>query len=132
MHPAVQSTSNTYQDYGRHGRRRHLGHELPGAVEPDARARVAHAGAAAWTCGGPSAPAATAPGTWGRSTTTTPTPARPTRRTCSRRSKIGLSLAAFMLGMPTSVSIADNNGFDVRNNYFGTFVQDTLARRRGT
>ena len=46
--------------------------------------------------------------------------------------QIGLSLAAFMLGMPTSVSIADNNGFDVRNNYFGTFVQDTLARRRGT
>jgi hypothetical protein len=39
--------------------------------------------------------------------------------------QIGLSLAAFMLGMPTSVSIADNNGFDVRNNYFGTFVQDT-------
>jgi hypothetical protein len=39
--------------------------------------------------------------------------------------QIGLSLAALMLGMPTSVSIADNNGFDVRNNYFGTFVQDT-------
>ena len=39
--------------------------------------------------------------------------------------QIGLSLAAFMLGMPTSVSIADDNGFDVRNNYFGTFVQDT-------
>ena len=39
--------------------------------------------------------------------------------------QIGLSLAAFMLGIPTSVSIADNNGFDVRNNYFGTFVQDT-------
>ena len=39
--------------------------------------------------------------------------------------QIGLSLAAFMLGMPTSVSIADNNGFDVRNNYFGTFAQDT-------
>ena len=27
--------------------------------------------------------------------------------------------------MPTSVSIADDSGFDVRNNYFGTFVQDT-------
>ena len=39
--------------------------------------------------------------------------------------QIGLSLAAFMLGMPSSVSIADDNGFDVRNNYFGTFVQDT-------
>ena len=39
--------------------------------------------------------------------------------------QIGLSLAAFMLGMPTSVSIADNSGFDVRNNYFGTFAQDT-------
>ena len=39
--------------------------------------------------------------------------------------QIGLSLAAFMLGMPTSVSISDNNGFDVRNNYFGTFAQDT-------
>ena len=39
--------------------------------------------------------------------------------------QIGLSLAAFMLGMPTSVSIADDQGFDVRNNYFGTFVQDT-------
>ena len=39
--------------------------------------------------------------------------------------QIGLSLAAFMLGLPTSVSIADDSGFDVRNNYFGTFVQDT-------
>src|SRR4029079_3643535 len=39
--------------------------------------------------------------------------------------QLGLSLAAFMLGMPTSVSIADNQGFDVRNNYFGTYVQDT-------
>ena len=39
--------------------------------------------------------------------------------------QIGLSLAAFMLGMPTSVTIADDSGFDVRNNYFGTFVQDT-------
>jgi hypothetical protein len=39
--------------------------------------------------------------------------------------QIGLSLAAFMLGMPTQVTISDNNGFDVRNNYFGTFVQDT-------
>jgi hypothetical protein len=39
--------------------------------------------------------------------------------------QIGLSLAAFMLGMPTQVSIADNQGFDVRNNFFGTFAQDT-------
>ena len=39
--------------------------------------------------------------------------------------QIGLSLAAFMLGMPSSVTIAEENGFDVRNNYFGTFVQDT-------
>jgi hypothetical protein len=39
--------------------------------------------------------------------------------------QIGLSLAAFMLGMPSTVSIADNNGFDVRNNYYGAFVQDT-------
>jgi hypothetical protein len=39
--------------------------------------------------------------------------------------QLGLSLAAFMLGMPTSVSIADESGFDVRNNYFGSFVQDT-------
>ena len=38
---------------------------------------------------------------------------------------LGLSLAAFMLGMPSSTSIADNQGFDVRNNYFGTFAQDT-------
>ena len=36
---------------------------------------------------GRSAPPRTAPATWGRSTTTTPTPARPTPRTCSRRSK---------------------------------------------
>ena len=28
--------------HGRHGRRRHLGHDLPGAVEPDEHARVAH------------------------------------------------------------------------------------------
>ena len=39
--------------------------------------------------------------------------------------QIGLSLAAFMLGMPSTVTIANENGFDVRNNYFGTFVQDT-------
>jgi hypothetical protein len=39
--------------------------------------------------------------------------------------QIGLSLAAFMLGLPTSVSIAEESGFDVRNNYVGTFVQDT-------
>jgi hypothetical protein len=39
--------------------------------------------------------------------------------------QLGLTLASFMLGMPTSVSIADDSGFDVRNNYFGTFVQDT-------
>ncbi len=39
--------------------------------------------------------------------------------------QLGLTLAAFMLGMPTSVSVAEESGFDVRNNYFGTFVQDT-------
>jgi hypothetical protein len=39
--------------------------------------------------------------------------------------QIGLSLAAFMLGIPTSTSIADNAGFDVRNNYFGTYAQDS-------
>ena len=39
--------------------------------------------------------------------------------------QIGLSLAAFILGMPTTVSIADNQGFDVRNNYFGTYAQDS-------
>ena len=39
--------------------------------------------------------------------------------------QIGLSLAAFMMGHASSVSISDNNGFDVRNNYFGTFAQDT-------
>jgi hypothetical protein len=44
--------------------------------------------------------------------------------------QIGLSLAAFMLGMPTSVSIADDSGFDVRNNYVGTFVQDTWRLTR--
>ncbi|MGZ5380082.1 MAG: outer membrane beta-barrel protein, partial [Mycobacterium sp.] len=30
---------------------------------------------------------------------------------------LGLSLAAFRLGIPTQVSIDDNNGFDVRNIY---------------
>lgn len=44
--------------------------------------------------------------------------------------QIGLSLAAFMLGIPTSVSIADNQGFGVRNNYFGTYVQDTWRATR--
>jgi hypothetical protein len=39
--------------------------------------------------------------------------------------QIGLSLAAFMLGMPSSVSIADDSGFDVRNQSLGSFVQDT-------
>jgi hypothetical protein len=43
---------------------------------------------------------------------------------------IGLSLAAFMLGMPSSVSIADEQGFDVRNNYFGSFAQDTWRVNR--
>jgi hypothetical protein len=42
----------------------------------------------------------------------------------------GLSLAAFMMGLPTSVSIADNNGFDVRNNYYGAFAQDTWRLTR--
>lgn len=44
--------------------------------------------------------------------------------------QIGLSLAANMLGMPTSVSISEENGFDVRNNYYGTFVQDTWRATR--
>ena len=39
--------------------------------------------------------------------------------------QVGLSLAAFMLGLPSSVSIAEESGFDVRNNYVGTFIQDT-------
>jgi hypothetical protein len=39
--------------------------------------------------------------------------------------QLGLTLAAFMLGIPTSVSIEDASGFDVRNRWFGTFVQDT-------
>lgn len=43
---------------------------------------------------------------------------------------IGLSLAAFMLGIPSSVSISDNSGFDVRNRWFGTFVQDTWRATR--
>ena len=44
--------------------------------------------------------------------------------------QVGLSLAALMLGIPTTVSIDDNNGFDVRNNYFGTFVQDSWRATR--
>jgi len=44
--------------------------------------------------------------------------------------QIGLSLAALMLGIPTSVSIEDNQGFDVRNRWFGTFVQDTWRINR--
>jgi hypothetical protein len=44
--------------------------------------------------------------------------------------QLGLTLAAFMLGIPTSVSIDDNNGFDVRNRWFGTFVQDTWRVNR--
>ena len=44
--------------------------------------------------------------------------------------QLGLSLAALMLGIPTSVSIEDNNGFDVRNRWFGTFVQDTWRINR--
>jgi hypothetical protein len=43
---------------------------------------------------------------------------------------LGLTLAAFMLGIPTSVSVDDNNGFDVRNNYFGAFAQDTWRATR--
>jgi hypothetical protein len=43
---------------------------------------------------------------------------------------LGLSLASLMLGIPTSVSIQDNNGFDVRNRWFGTFVQDTWRASR--
>jgi hypothetical protein len=43
---------------------------------------------------------------------------------------VGLSLAAFMLGMPSSVTISDENGFNVSNNYFGTFVQDTWRVNR--
>jgi hypothetical protein len=43
---------------------------------------------------------------------------------------LGLSLAAFMLGMPSSVSIADNQGFDVSNNYYGAYAQDTWRVNR--
>ena len=71
----------------RHGRRRHLGHDLPGAVEPDEHARVAHLARRRGRADGPAHRPRTAPGTWGRSTTTTPTRARPTPRTCSRRSR---------------------------------------------
>jgi hypothetical protein len=42
----------------------------------------------------------------------------------------GLTMAAFMLGLPSSVSISEDSGFDVRNNYFGTFVQDTWRVNR--
>ena len=35
-----------------------------------------------------------------------------------------------MLGMPTNASIADNEGFDVRNRWFGTYVQDTWRATR--
>jgi hypothetical protein len=38
---------------------------------------------------------------------------------------LGLSLASLMLGMPSSVSISDNQGFDISNRWFGTFVQDS-------
>ncbi len=44
--------------------------------------------------------------------------------------QLGLSLAALMLGMPTSTSIQDNNGFDVRNRSFGAYVQDTWRASR--
>ena len=30
-----------------------------------------------------------------------------------------------MLGIPTTTSIADNNGFDISNNYVGAFIQDS-------
>lgn len=43
---------------------------------------------------------------------------------------LGLPLAALMLGIPSSASIQDNNGFDVRNRWFGTFVQDTWRATR--
>jgi hypothetical protein len=38
---------------------------------------------------------------------------------------LGLSLAAFMMGLPSTVSISDETGFNISNNWFGTFVQDT-------
>jgi hypothetical protein len=44
--------------------------------------------------------------------------------------QVGLSMAAFMLGIPTSVSIQDNNGFDVRNRWIGTFLQDSWRATR--
>src|SRR5690349_25126529 len=30
-----------------------------------------------------------------------------------------------MQGMPSQITLTDSQGFDVRNNYFGTFAQDT-------
>jgi hypothetical protein len=45
-------------------------------------------------------------------------------------SNLGLPLAAFMLGLPTSITISDNQGFDVRNNYFGAYVQDSWRANR--
>ena len=87
VHPAAEQHQLRLPGHGRHGRRRHLGHDLPGAVEPDEHARVAHLARRRGRAVGAAHQPATAPGTWGRSTTTTPTPARPTPRTCSRRSR---------------------------------------------
>jgi hypothetical protein len=40
-------------------------------------------------------------------------------------SNLGLALAAFELGIPTSVSLDDQQDFSFYNHYIGTYVQDT-------
>jgi len=44
---------------------------------------------------------------------------------------IGLSWASFMMGMPTSITISDNDSFIVGNPYYSWYIQDTwrVSRR---
>src|SRR4030095_6307754 len=45
-------------------------------------------------------------------------------------SDLGLSLAAFMLGVPTSIQIDDQVSANFYNHYVGAFVQDTWRASR--
>ena len=105
VHPAAEQ-HQLLPGHGRHGRRRHLGDDLPGAVEPHEHARVAHLARRRRRA---VAQRTSRDGAGNMSTfnydnaytraadTTNVFPAQ----------QIGLSLAAFMLGMPSSVSIAE-------------------------
>ena len=105
LHDAGQSTSTATRRSSADGRRRRRQHELPGRRAPSRASRAPTRCAAASTCAWRSPNSVHHRRATCRPPTpsTTPTRARRIPRRTSRRANIGLSLAALMLGLPTTV-----------------------------